>query len=211
MALTASDPALLAFQAGTGDRSCEGVLMPSFSVGRSPFLSGPWCAGARRCPRRSSWAALRALLVDSSCVSGADGLDRGKPRCSAPARPVVGGVVADQGVGNAAGAVGQCAGDDPAVFAAGFQGDGIGFGGRIGVPQADSEIDQRSSQRHTAFAADGSVAALASRFVLHRRQAGGPVDLPWARPATRITQGGSIIADSDHTHPGTVVNVANGL
>jgi hypothetical protein len=36
----------------------------------------------RRCSSLSTsfvLAALRALQVDSSCVSGADGLDRGKP------------------------------------------------------------------------------------------------------------------------------------
>jgi hypothetical protein len=48
--------------------------------------------------------------------------------------------VADQGVGDAAGAVGQCAGDDAAMFAAGFQSGGMGFGGRFGEPQADTEI-----------------------------------------------------------------------
>ena len=64
-------------------------------------------------------AALRALQVDSSCVSGADGWDRGKPTsCSAPAGRVVAGVVADQRVGDAGGAVRQGASDNPAGLAA---------------------------------------------------------------------------------------------
>ena len=79
-------------------------------------------ASVRRCSSLSTsfvLAALRALQVDSSCVSGANGWDRGKPTsCSAPAGRVVAGVVADQRVGDAGGAVRQGASDNPAGLAA---------------------------------------------------------------------------------------------
>jgi hypothetical protein len=127
IAPTASDPALRCFQPGTADRCCED------RVGSEPFCAGDEDGeqGAflgrvrvRRCSSPSTsfvLAALRALQVDSSCVSGADRRDRGSPlSCSGPARRVVGGVVADQCVGDAGGTVCQCAGDDPAGLAARF-------------------------------------------------------------------------------------------
>ena len=76
----------------------------------------------RRCSSLSTsfvLAALRALQVDSSCVSGAGRRDRGNPTSwSGPAGRVVGGVVADQRVGDAGGAVRERAADDPAGLAA---------------------------------------------------------------------------------------------
>lgn len=76
----------------------------------------------RRCSSLSTsfvLAALRALQVDSSCVSGAGRWDRGKPMSwSDPAGRVVDGVVADQRVSDAGGAVRKCASDDSAGLAA---------------------------------------------------------------------------------------------
>ena len=79
-------------------------------------------ASMRRCSSLSTsfvLAALRALQVDSSCVSGAEGRDRGRPTsCSGPAGRVVAGVVAHHREGDAGGAVRECASDDPAGLAA---------------------------------------------------------------------------------------------
>ena len=94
------------------------VLPP---VGSKGWVSSSG-ARMRRCSSLSTsfvLAALRALQVDSSCVSGAEGRDRGKPTsCSGPAGRVVAGVVADQRIGDAGGAVRQRASDDPAVLTA---------------------------------------------------------------------------------------------
>jgi hypothetical protein len=79
-------------------------------------------ARMRRCSSLSTsfvLAALRALQVDSSCVSGAGCLGRGKPtNCSDPAGRVVDGVVADQRVSDAGGAVCKGTSDDSAGLAA---------------------------------------------------------------------------------------------
>jgi hypothetical protein len=113
------------FQRGTTGRSCEGgirgrVVLPSCRVGGRGF---PRPVMVRRCSSLSTsfvLAALRALHVDSACVPGAEGLDRGNRVFAvlAPARWVVGGVVADQREGDAGGAVRECASDDSARLAA---------------------------------------------------------------------------------------------
>jgi hypothetical protein len=96
----------------------------AFLCGRRVFvvLGAPT---VRRCSSLSTsfvLAALRALQVDSSCVSGADRRDRGKlPSqigCLGPVRWVVGGVVTDHRVGDTGSAVRQGTSDDPAVLAA---------------------------------------------------------------------------------------------
>jgi hypothetical protein len=63
-------------------------------------------------------------------------------------------LVADQGVGDAGGAVRQRAGDDPAALAAGLQPGGVAFRGRVAQSQPDTEVDQRAAQLHAAFPAD---------------------------------------------------------
>lgn len=74
----------------------------------------------RRCSSLSTsfvLAALRALQVDSSCVSGAEGRDRGNPQpVLAPAGGVVAGVIADQRIGDPGAAMRQGAADDSAVL-----------------------------------------------------------------------------------------------
>lgn len=76
----------------------------------------------RRCSSLSTsfvLAALRALQVDSSCVSGAGRRDRGNPTSwLGPAGRVVGSVVTDQRVSDTGGAVRERAPDDPAGLAA---------------------------------------------------------------------------------------------
>jgi hypothetical protein len=95
------------------------VVSPSCWVDGWGFLVWP---RVRRCSSLSTsfvLAALRALQVDSSCVSGASRRDHGNPvSWSDPAARVVGDLVADQRVSDAGGAVRQCAGDDPAGLAA---------------------------------------------------------------------------------------------
>lgn len=84
------------------------------------------------------------------------------------------------------------------MLAAGLEFVGVGFGRRLGEPQSDTEINQGSSQRYAAFAADGAVAALVSGFVLHWRKPRGAVDLTRARPPSRIAKGSSIIGYPHH-------------
>lgn len=63
-------------------------------------------------------AALRALHVDTSVDTSADGPDRGSPTgWSDPTGPVIATVIANHGVGDPVRPVRQGAGDDPAVFA----------------------------------------------------------------------------------------------
>ena len=155
----------------------------------------------RRCSSLSTsfvLAAPRALQVDSSCVSGADGLYRGN-RELVPAGRVVGGVVVHQRIGDAGARCARAQAMMPPCLPRDFR---PGFGGRVGQPQTDAKIDQRPEQRHPALTADGSVAAFAGRFVLRWRESRGPVDLPWTRPSARISQGGGIIGDPHHTPAG---------
>ena len=55
-----------------------------------------------------------------------------------PAGCLVGGVVADECMGDAVGAMGQRAGDDAAGLAAIFEPLGVVLGGRLVEPQADA-------------------------------------------------------------------------
>ena len=73
---------------------------------------------------------------------------------SDPAGGVVDSVVADQGVSDAVGAMCQRAGDDATALAAVLKPVGVGLGRGFGEPQSHAEIDQCSTQRHAAFAAD---------------------------------------------------------
>jgi hypothetical protein len=144
IALSASDPALRWFQPGTHDRSCEDAVSSCLSVRGIVSSAAHNAPVLRRCPRRSSslrcgrcrWTAP----ASPAPIAGTE--ERG---CLGPAGPVIGGVVADQCVRDAGGAVRQCAGDDPAVFTAGLQFGSIGFRGGFGEPQTHTEIYQRSA------------------------------------------------------------------
>ena len=77
-----------------------------------------------------------------------------------PAGRLVGGVVADECVGDAVGTMGQRAGDDAAGLAAIFECVGVVLGGLFVEPQADTEVDQGATQRNAAFSVDSAVARL---------------------------------------------------
>jgi len=70
---------------------------------------------------------------------------------SGPAAGVVADLVTDEGVGDADGAVRQRAADDAAVLAASLLPGGVPLRGRVAMPQADTEVDQRPAQRDAAF------------------------------------------------------------
>lgn len=91
--------------------------------------------------------AVQRCIADGGCEVRGRRLLLSRPGTgsvvSGPAGGVVDGVVADQGVGDAGGAVRQCAGDHAAAFAAIPEALGVGLGRRIGHPQPHTEVDQR--------------------------------------------------------------------
>lgn len=95
--------------------------------------------------------------------------------------------------------VGHGGDDDPAGFAAIAECLPVDLRGGFGVPEPETEIDERSPQGGRAFTADPSVASSASGLVETWGQTRRAVELPMGRPALRVTDRGAVVRDSDRT------------